>query len=82
MTKTTTTTTTRPATIRARAYVVDGVYHYDIVADIHDTGEVIIVERARYMGFAMSAAGIATDGDFHNDPLAAGWVMAEGSVTR
>jgi len=80
MTKTT--TTTRPATIRARRYLVGAVYYYDIVADIHDTDEVIVVEQARYMGFAMSAAGIATDGDFHNDPLAAGWVMAEGRVTR
>jgi len=84
-------TNTTTATIRIRPHLrgagatirdFGALTHYDIVADIHETGEVITLGPVRDREAAMTEAGIATDEDFHNDPLAAGWVMAEGTVTR
>ena len=84
MTTTYTTATADAATIYCMAFHKDGVYHYRIVADCHDTGRIVETE-GRDMDAILAAAGITLAEDFHNgDPRFVGacWKIAEGAVTR
>lgn len=78
----TTTYTTQPATIRLRRREVLARTVYDIVADIHETGEVIALDPTSRPGVAMDRAGIKPGGEFTADPQANGWMMTEGLVWR
>ena len=78
---TTETTTTAPASIIVRLSLNSaGMNHYDVFADMHDTGEVRIA-GASDLAVAMASIGAKADTDFSRYEMAEGCYIAEGTVT-